>query len=91
MSVQTQEARIILAIEAIRISKKLSCRKATKIYEVPETTLRDRIAGRTPRNETPANNLNLNKLEEQIIVNYILDRDSRGFSPRQANIEDIAN
>jgi hypothetical protein len=34
---------------------------------------------------------NLTKLEEIVIVNYILDRDSRGFPPRQANVEDIAN
>jgi hypothetical protein len=26
-----------------------------------------------------------------VIVNYIIDRDSRGFPPRQANVEDIAN
>jgi hypothetical protein len=36
-------------------------------------------------------NTNLNKLEEQIIINYILDWDSRGFPPRQADMEDIAN
>jgi hypothetical protein len=40
MSVVTQEARIILAIEAIRSSKKLSRRKATEIYKVPESSLR---------------------------------------------------
>ncbi len=91
MLVQTQEARIILAIEAIRTSKKLSRRKAAKIYEVPESTLRDRINGRTtvPKRRPAAQNLT--ELEEGVIVNYILDRDSRGFSPRQANVEDIAN
>lgn len=43
MSVQIQEARIILTIEAIRTSKKLSRRNAAKIYKVPESTLRDRM------------------------------------------------
>ena len=47
MLVQTQEARIILAIEAIRISKKLSRRKAIIIYEVPESILYLRINGYT--------------------------------------------
>jgi hypothetical protein len=47
MSVQTQEARIILAIEAIRTSKKLSRRKAIIIYEVPESILRLRMNGYT--------------------------------------------
>ncbi len=91
MSVQTQEARIILAIEAIRTSKKLSRRKAAKIYEVPESTLRDRINGRTtvPKRRLVAQNLT--ELEEGVIVNHILDQDSRGFSPRQADVEDMAN
>jgi hypothetical protein len=41
MLVQTQEVRIILAIEAIRTSRrKLSCWKAAVIYKVPEPTLR---------------------------------------------------
>jgi hypothetical protein len=80
MSVQTQEVRIILAIEAIRISKKLSRQKAAEIYKVPESTLRNRMNSRTTLPERRPVNTNLNKLEEQIIINYILDRDSRGFS-----------
>ncbi len=81
MSVQTQEARIILAIKAIRSSKKLSRRKATKIYKVPETTLRDRIASRTPRDETRPNRYKLTLLEEEVICRNILKLDSRGFAP----------
>jgi hypothetical protein len=45
MEIQTQEVRIILAIEAIRISKKLSRRSIMKLYKVPYTTLSNRIAG----------------------------------------------
>jgi hypothetical protein len=55
MEVQTKEARIILAIEAIRLSRKISCRSAAKHFNVPESTIRDRIAGRTPRFETRPN------------------------------------
>ena len=51
MEIQTQEARIVLAIEAIRTSKQLSRRSATKIYKVLYATLSDRIAGRTSRRE----------------------------------------
>jgi hypothetical protein len=47
--------------------------------------------GSIPLLERRPANTNLNKLEEQIIVNHILDRDSRGFPPQQADIEDIAN
>ncbi|EAQ92247.1 hypothetical protein CHGG_00482 [Chaetomium globosum CBS 148.51] len=59
MSVQTQEARIILAIEAIP----------------------DSYHGRS----------NLTKIEEEVIVQYVLDRDSRGLLPRPADVIDMAN
>ena len=48
MSVITQEAKIILAIKAIRISKKLSRRKAAKLYNIPESSLRLRMNGHVP-------------------------------------------
>ena len=91
MEIQTQEARIILAIEAIRTSKKLSRRSAIKIYKVPKATLRDRMTGRTYRPETRPNRQKLSELEEGVIIRYILDLDSRGFAPRLASVKDIAN
>jgi hypothetical protein len=92
MQVQTQETRIIIAIEAIRSAKQpLSCRKAAKIYNVPEPTLRARIAGRPSRRDTKANCRKLTELEEQVVLQHIIDRDARGFSPRLADVEDMAN
>jgi hypothetical protein len=91
MEIQTQEARIILAIEAIQSSKKLSRRSAAKIYKVPYATLSDRIAGRTTRRESRANGLKLTEVEEEVIVQRILDMDTRGFAPRLAGVEDMAN
>jgi hypothetical protein len=53
MQVQTQETRIIIAIEALQTSKqKLSRRRAASIYKVPENILRDRITSRTPYSNT---------------------------------------
>ena len=86
-----KEARIILALEAIRSPRRISCRSAAKIYAVPKATLRDRMAGRTPRSETRPNRQKLTKLEEEVIVRNILDLDSRGFAPRLASVEDMAN
>ena len=91
MEIHTREARIILAIEAIRSSRKLSQRAAAKLYKVPLSTLSDRMAGRSYRCETIANGLKLTKLEEEVIIRKILDLDSRGFAPRLAGVEDIAN
>jgi hypothetical protein len=45
MSVIIQEAKIILAIEAIRTSKKLSYRKATKFYQVSYSIFCNRMNG----------------------------------------------
>jgi hypothetical protein len=72
-----------MAIEAIQISRrKLSRRKAIEIYEIPEPMLRARINGRPSRGDIRANSHKLMELEERVIINYILDRDSRGFSPQ---------
>ena len=91
MEIQTQEARIILAIEAIRTSKNLSRRAAAKIYNIPESTLRSRMNGHTFLRERRPENHKLTKLEEEVIVRNILDIDTRGFAPRLAGVEDMTN
>ncbi|APA08524.1 hypothetical protein sscle_04g032940 [Sclerotinia sclerotiorum 1980 UF-70] len=91
MEIQSKEARIILAIEAIQKSKNLTVGKAAKIYKVPRTTLRDRMGGRIHRMETRANNLNLIEKEEEVLIQYIIDIDERGFAPKLSGVEDMAN
>jgi hypothetical protein len=91
MSVITEEARIIIAIEAIQTSKKLSRRKAVELYKVLFSTLNGRINGRTTLLERRLVNTKLSKLEERVIIRYILDLDSRGFAPRLAGVTDIVN
>jgi hypothetical protein len=66
ISVQTKEARIILAIEAIYTTQNLFRRRAAAIYNVPEATLRARMTGVTPRACSPR--LNLTTIEEEVIV-----------------------
>ena len=84
---QNQEARVILAINAIQSTKKISRRAAAKLYNVPETTIRNRIKGLLPRAETRPNRQLLTKAEEEAIVQYILYLDEQGFPP---SIEDVA-
>ena len=91
MSVLDQESRIIFAIEANRSSKKLSRRRASSIYKVPETTLRDRTIGKSPINERRPGNQNLDATEEEVLSRYILDLDARGFPPDLVIVEDMAN
>jgi hypothetical protein len=45
----------------------------------------------TARNETRPNRQKLSELEERVIIRYILDLDTRGFTPRLTSVEDIVN
>ena len=92
MSILTQESRIIMAMEAIQTSRKRISRRATaKLYDVPETTLRDQITGRPARQDVRPNRHKLTNLEEEVLIQYILDLDLRGFAPQLDGVEDIAN
>jgi hypothetical protein len=91
MQIQTNEARIILVIKVVRLSRKISIRVAAKLYNIPKSTLFNKMAGRTPRSEIKANYYKLTEIKEEVIVRYILDLDLRGFAPRLTNVEDIAN
>ena len=91
MSALTKESRIILAIEAICTTKKISIRHAAKTYNVPEASIRHRISGRTPKSETRNGRHQLTPAEEETLVRYILDLDTRGFPPRIRGVEDMAN
>jgi hypothetical protein len=47
--------------------------------------------GQQSRHDIPANSRKLTDLEEAIIIQYILDLDSKGFPPRLSSMEDIAD
>jgi hypothetical protein len=91
MEIQTKEARIILAIKAIRLSKIINTRTAAKLYKVPRTIFRDRITSRTPCDEIRPNCYKLIILEKEVISRNILELDSRGFVLRLAGVKDITN
>ena len=87
----SKEARVILALEAIRNDGKLSLRAAAKLYDVPESTLRYRHSSKPARRDSPTNSKKLTQSEEKALVQYILELDTRSFPPRLCSIEDIAN
>ncbi|PQE08069.1 DDE superfamily endonuclease protein [Rutstroemia sp. NJR-2017a WRK4] len=86
-----KERRINLAIAAIRSVPPLSVRKAGRIYGIPRSTLALRMAGRQPQSETTLRVRRFSVIEEDIIVQYVLDLDSRGFPPSLSTVEDMAN
>jgi hypothetical protein len=86
-----QEARIKLALQAYKADPKLSLRQAATVYNIPYPTLQHRSSGRQARSDYVPSSRKLSDLEEQIIVQYILDLDSRGFPPRHRDVEEMAN
>ena len=85
------EDRIILAIQALRSDALLSQRHAAAIYNVPETTLRNRRAGITSRRDIQANSSRLHKHEEEVVIQYIRKLDARGFAPTLSYVREMAN
>ena len=89
--VSNQEGRIQLALSAYNSQQFRSLRRAAEAFEVPLTTLSRRHKGVTHRLETRHAQHKLTATEEQTIVQYILDLDSRGFAPRLYEVVDIAD
>jgi hypothetical protein len=87
----SKEARINLAIQSIEQGQIKSIQEAAKVYQIPQTTLRDRRNGMTARSDYVPNSKKLSKTEESVIVNYTLDVDARGFQLNYDMLRDIAN
>ncbi|EED24197.1 conserved hypothetical protein [Talaromyces stipitatus ATCC 10500] len=63
----------------------------TRIYDIPRTTLRDRLKGIEYKAEKRANNHKLTQFEEESLVKWVLDLDRRGLPPRHSLVREIAN
>jgi hypothetical protein len=86
-----QEARIQLAKQAIKLGQIQSVRAAAEEFDVPYTTLNERLHGIPSRDDCTPNSRKLTPYEEEAIIQYILDLDSRGFPPRPRDIQEMAN
>jgi hypothetical protein len=91
MSQKKDESQLNLALQAIQRDPTLSLRRAAKLYSVHHTKLSRRQRGILPRYAIQANSRKLVDLEELVIVERILDLDSKGFPPRLCIVEDMAN
>ena len=91
MNSQSQEIRIFLVIQTIRINQKMSIRRTVKTYDVPRTTLHNQIEGCTPKAEERNVQHNLISTEEETLVRHILDLDSQGFPSRINDIRDMTD
>lgn len=88
---RSDEAAIVLAIQAIDSGGISSVRKAALLFNVSRTTLKRRMDGIRARRDCVPNSSILTKLEEEAIVRYIIDLDSRGFSPSLDEVRDMAD
>lgn len=86
-----QEGRLLLAIEAIKKQEIPSIREAARWFDVPRTTLQDRLHGHQNRGEARANNHKLTQIEEESLKKWILSMDSRGAAPRPAAVREMAD
>ncbi|KAF4451962.1 hypothetical protein F53441_5134 [Fusarium austroafricanum] len=91
MSDPNIEGRILLALQALQNDPKLKLRRAAEIYKVGRMILWRRQKGIQSRSDWVPKSRKLSDLEEQIIVQFILDLDLRGFPPRLRGVEEMAN
>ncbi|KAF7573624.1 hypothetical protein PtrM4_085290 [Pyrenophora tritici-repentis] len=86
-----QEGKIDLALLKYKNNEFSSLRRAAKAFKIPKSTLIDRYNGicSKPDLRNPRHNLTLT--EEQTLVQYILNLNSRGFAPQLCEVEDMVN
>jgi len=91
ITARSNEAQLLLALQALQDDKNLSLRKAAKIYDINHTTLFHQRAGWPARRDIPANLRKLTDLKEKTIIQYIIKLYTRAFHPRLSYVEDMAN
>jgi hypothetical protein len=82
MPQSSNEAKIVLALQALQNNPSLGTRRAATIYEVNHRTLQRRQHGTQSQRDSIPKSRKLSDQEEQIIVQFNLDLDSRGFPSR---------
>ncbi|EED14743.1 pogo transposable element, putative [Talaromyces stipitatus ATCC 10500] len=85
------EGKIQLAISDLKNGRISNIREATRIYDIPRTTLRDRLKGIEYKGEKRANHHKLTQSEEDSLVKWVLDLDRRGLPPRHSLVREMVN
>jgi hypothetical protein len=91
MSQSSNEARILLAFRLFKITQNYLFAALQAFTKSPSVPLQHRQDGIQSRRDYIPKSRKLSDLEEQIIVRFILDLDSRGFPSRLRFVEELAN
>ena len=86
-----QEGRILLAIQAFKNQEVSSIREVARRFNIPRSTLQDRLSGHQNRAISRANSYKLTEIEEESLQKWILSMDSRGSAPRPSMVREMAN
>ena len=85
------EERIQFAIEALRSGQIRSIRKAAAAFDVPKSTLHERVKGGGTRQQAQVGNRKLSLTEEAALIQWIQSMDDRGMSPTIGYIRQMAD
>ncbi|KJZ68588.1 hypothetical protein HIM_12021 [Hirsutella minnesotensis 3608] len=86
-----REERVLHAVHAYQQGQLTSIRKAAIAYDIPPSTISDRLRGVPPRRDAQMNNQKLTVTEETALVQWILSMDERGMPPTVAYTRRMAN
>lgn len=86
-----QEGRILLAIKSIQNGRISTIAAAARSFNVPRTTLADRIKGIPNLYEARATGHKFTQLEEESIQDWLISMDQRGAALTIAMLRDMAN
>ncbi|KAJ8048106.1 hypothetical protein HOLleu_00279 [Holothuria leucospilota] len=82
---QYKDATLVECKETIK-SGKYSVRKASSVYEIPCSTLMDKLSGRTPVHTTQGPSPVLTKAEEKNLVEWIFYMGKIGYGQRESSV-----
>ena len=86
-----QDGRLLLALNAIKKRQVTNIREAARLFDVPRTTLRDRLRGRPDRNILRPNCTKLSETEENSLKEWIISMNRRGAAPRPSMVQKMAD
>jgi hypothetical protein len=86
-----QEGRILLAIKAIQNGRITTIAAAARSFDVPRTTLADRMKGISNLYEVRGTGHKFTQLEEESIQDWLISMDQRGAALTIAMLRDMAN